>query len=288
MNQRQIDVIKKEVIPNEKLDTEHDSIGIITPYRNQTNELQCAFVGTRIKSDTIDKFQGRENDIIILSTVDNEVNEFSDNANRLNVAISRAIEQLVVVVSAADTKRDTNLGDLVRYIRYNNFKVIQSEIYSVFDYLYKSYAKKRVALLLKSKRISVYDSENIMFALIHKVLKDERFAKYDVTPHVSLRTILRDHSKLNDKEIRYAMNILTHVDFLIFNKLDKMPLLVVEVDGVNYHKDGTQQAERDKLKNAILEKYRLAYIRFKTNGSEEYKRLIGALEQAIEFECKRA
>jgi len=283
-NQRQIDVIKKDVISEQKLDIECDSIGIVTPYCDQVNEFHSEFAGTGVKADTVDKFQGRENDIIILSTVDNKVNNFSDNANRLNVAVSRAVEQLIVVVSAADTKRDTNLGDLVRYIRYNNFEVIQSEIYSVFDYLYKSYAKKRTVLL----PISAYKSENIIFALIQKTLKKEQFAKYDVTPHVQLRTILRDQSKLNDEEIRYAMNILTHVDFLIFNKLSKMPLLVVEVDGVSYHKDGTRQAERDKLKNAILKKYGLAYIRFKTNGSEEDKRLISALEEAIEIERRRA
>ena len=38
MNQRQIDIIKQEIIPNEKL--ENVDLGIVTPYRNQTNELQ--------------------------------------------------------------------------------------------------------------------------------------------------------------------------------------------------------------------------------------------------------
>jgi hypothetical protein len=277
VNQRQIDVIKREVIPQQKLDIERGSIGIVTPYRNQTNALQRAFAGTTVKADTVDKFQGRENDIIVLSTVDNEVSEFSDDANRLNVAVSRAIEQLIVVVSAEDTERDTNIGDLVRYIRYNNMEVIQSEIYSVFDYLYNSYAEKRAALLSKRRRISEYDSENLMFTLINSVLEDERFSKYGVVANIPLRMVLRDPSRLNDAEASYAMNILTHVDFLVFDKLGRVPRLVVEVDGVSYHKEGTRQAERDKLKNGILEKYGLPYIRFRTNESGERQRLTDAL-----------
>ncbi|WP_187149528.1 DEAD/DEAH box helicase, partial [Treponema endosymbiont of Eucomonympha sp.] len=124
VNQRQIDVIKQEVIPQQKLDISNGSVGIVTPYRNQTNALQSAFAGTAVTADTVDKFQGRENDVIVLSTVDNEVGEFADNANRLNVAVSRAITQLIVVVSAADSERDTNIGDLVRYIKYNNREVV--------------------------------------------------------------------------------------------------------------------------------------------------------------------
>ena len=64
VNQRQIDVIKNEIIPNENLCTIDDSLGIVTPYRNQTNALQSQFKGTGVKADTVDKFQGQENDIM--------------------------------------------------------------------------------------------------------------------------------------------------------------------------------------------------------------------------------
>lgn len=281
INQRQIDVIKDEIIPQQKLNTEKDSIGIVTPYRDQTNALQSAFSGTTIKADTVDKFQGRENDIIVLSTVDNEVNQFSDNANRLNVAVSRAVQQLIVVVSHTDTERDTNIGDLVRYIRYNNMEVIQSDIYSVFDYLYKGYYDKCIALLASKKRVSEYDSENLMFNLINEILQNEHFSKHDVAVNVPLKMIIRDFSKLNEEETRYAKNMLTHVDFLIFDKIDKSPRLIVEVDGVRFHKDGTRQAYRDKLKNTILEKYGLKYLRFKTNESRETERLINAFSHML-------
>ena len=65
------------------------------------------------------------------------------------------------------------------------------------------------------------------------------------------------------------MNSPTHLDFLIFNKISKKAFLAVEVDGYSFHKAGTKQAERDKIKNTILEKYGIPYLRFATNGSGE-------------------
>jgi len=279
VNQRQIDVIKTEIIPSQNLAGDGISIGIVTPYRDQTNELQKAFSGTGIQADTVDKFQGRENHVIILSTVDNEISDFTDNANRLNVAISRAIEQLIVVVNSGDDMRDKNIGDLVRYIEYNNLEVVQSKIYSVFDYLYKGYYRKRKELLSKRRRISEYDSENLMYGLICKILGEERFMRFDVAVHVPLKMILRDMNVLTADEREYARNILTHVDFLIFDKIGREPRFVIEVDGTKYHAKGTRQAERDKMKNGILEKYGLSYERFRTDESDEYKRLTAALDK---------
>ena len=75
---------------------------------------------------------------------------------------------------------------------------------------------------------------------------------------------------LNDEERKYAMNPATHIDFLIYSKMSKKPVLAIEVDGFSYHKPGTKQFERDKMKNRILELYNIHLLRFATNGSEEY------------------
>ncbi|MCL1976999.1 MAG: AAA domain-containing protein [Candidatus Bathyarchaeota archaeon] len=281
VNQRQIDMIKNEIIPQQNLATGTASVGIVTPYRSQTNALQEAFIGTSIHADTVDKFQGRENDVIILSTVDNQISEFTDNANRLNVAVSRAIEQLIVVINSDDDAPDTNISDLVRYVEYNNFAVIQSTIYSVFDYLYAGYREKRNELLRAQGRISEYDSENLMYGMIRNVLSKEQFMKFDVAVHVPLKMLLRDTAKLDVNEKQYTQSILSHVDFLIFDKLGKVPRLVVEVDGTEFHAEGTRQAERDKLKNTILEKYGLPYVRFKTDGSGEQEQLVAALNNVM-------
>lgn len=277
MNQRQIDIIKQEIIPKEKL--ENVDLGIVTPYRNQTNALQKTFQGTSIKADTVDKFQGRENDVIILSTVDNEISDFTDNPNRLNVAVSRAVEQLILVVNGNESENDSNISDLIKYIEYNNYSVVQSELNSIFDLLYKCYEEQRKRIIRKSGKVSEFDSENLMFALIRRILAEEKFLKYDVLIHFPFRKLIKDFSKLDEQEFRYASNPLTHLDFLIYNKLGKTPVLAIEVDGFEFHKDGTKQAERDRIKDQILGKYNFPILRFKTNESNEREKLTNKLNE---------
>jgi very-short-patch-repair endonuclease len=77
------------------------------------------------------------------------------------------------------------------------------------------------------------------------------------------------------------MNVLTHTDFVIFNKLDKMPVLVVEVDGYAFHVNNPKQEARDKMKDTILEKYEISILRLRTNESGEEARLYSKLKEAL-------
>ena len=277
-NQRQIDEIKQVILP----ELASNDVGIIAPYNAQTSALTKE-LGDQFPIFTVHKFQGRENDDIIISTVDNEISEFTDDPNMLNVAVSRAKKRLRIVVSDNENNKNTNIGELVRYIQYNNFEVHKSNLYSVFDMLYKDYEKKRRQYLKKHKRISEYDSENLMYALIENVLKDERFTKLDVVSHLPLGNIIRDLHLLDDDEARYVMNPMTHIDFVIYGKIDKSILIAIEVDGYRFHKEGTQQHERDEMKNRILEKYNIPLLRFSTIGSGEENRLESFLKQYLEI-----
>lgn len=277
MNLRQIEVVKDEVLP--KLNFESKEIGIIAPYNNQVNKLKSEIDNQQIDIATIHKFQGREKDAIIITTVDDEVTEFSDDPFMLNVAVSRAKKELCLVVSGNKQPNDSNIGDLVSYIEYNNFTVTESKIYSVFDFLYTDYTKSRFEFLQKHKRISEYDSENLMFALIENVLEEQDLIGLSVICHQPLNMLIRDPQLLNDEECKYAMNSATHLDFLIYSRISKKPVLAVEVDGYHYHKAGTKQAERDLLKNHILDLYKIPYVRFATNGSREKEILTEKLKQ---------
>jgi very-short-patch-repair endonuclease len=118
-----------------------------------------------------------------------------------------------------------------------------------------------------------------MYAEIRKVLNSDNFMKFDVATHIPLRMIFRNMERLDNDEKTYAENASTHVDFIIFDKCGKTPRLAIEVDGVSFHAAGTRQAERDKLKNQIFEKYSLPLMRFKTNESNERERLISKLTE---------
>ncbi|HGH4684393.1 TPA: AAA domain-containing protein [Enterobacter roggenkampii] len=105
-------------------------IGIITMYRAQKNEIetqlnQAEWMGPLrhlIRIDTVDSYQGQENKIIILSLVrDNSdaLQGFLRDTPRINVAISRAQERLVILGASRMWRKDNNdsaLGSVYEYI----------------------------------------------------------------------------------------------------------------------------------------------------------------------------
>lgn len=76
-------------------------------------------------------------------------------------------------------------------------------------------------------------------------------------------------------------NSSTHLDFLIYNRSGKKPVLAIEVDGYEYHKEDTVQASRDLLKNHIMELYEIPLLRFKTNSSGEEKKIIEMFDKLV-------
>lgn len=198
----------------------------------------------------------------------------------INVAISRAVKKLIVVTSDFENV-DSNIGDLIKYIQYNNLEIVESEISSIFDLLYKSYGEMLVETIKNSKKVSDFDSENLMYALIEEILSKSKFSNLSAAIHVPLRMIIRNTEKLTDEERKFVLNPWTHTDFLIYSKLDKKPILVVEVDGYKYHVQNAKQLERDKRKDKILEKYNVPIIRFSTTGSGEKKLLEEKLRKVL-------
>jgi hypothetical protein len=93
-----------------------------------------------------------------------------------------------------------------------------------------------------------------------KSIEPPRFRGLDRVIHQPLKMLIKNPAKLNDDECKYAMNILTHTDFVIFNKLDKM-------------------------KDCILEKYYIPILRIKTNESGEEQRLRQKLMEVLKLEC---
>lgn len=267
-NQRQIDIIDKEIMPELKQKLSVDEIGIVSPYNEQKIRLQDTINNENIQIDTVHKYQGREKDAIIITTVNNQISEFIDDPKMLNVAITRSKRFLRLVVSRDICEKDGNINDLVKYIKYNNFEVIESNVKSIFDLLYKENRLARLQYLKNKKRISLFDSENIAYNEIENILKNN-YNNLGIITHIPLFRILENKNLLNKDELKYASHEWTHIDFVIYNKMDKKPSIVIEVDGYAFHKKSTAQSQRDELKNEILKKYNIPLIRLSTIGSDE-------------------
>ena len=88
--------------------------GIIAPYKNQVEALSKEI--TDIDAATVHKFQGREKENIIISTVDDEISDFADDPYLINVALSRAKKKLMLVVTGNEQSKERNITDLIDYI----------------------------------------------------------------------------------------------------------------------------------------------------------------------------
>lgn len=167
--------------------SEDDMASFLNELSSQQVAAIQAQLGDGFEVATVHKFQGREKDAIVLTSVDHVITEFVNDPRMLNVAVSRAVKSLTVVTSQDPRNDRTNYGNLARYIEYNNCAVIESAVYSVFDLLYKGYAQQRRAFLQKHRKISEYDSENLLYAIIESVLKTPEFISF-------IRVVLAQYS----------------------------------------------------------------------------------------------
>ena len=74
-----------------------ESIGVVSPFRAQVVLLRQMLNGAGVAVDTVERFQGGERDIMILSFVRSRGTGFVFDDRRLNVAITRARRKLVLV-----------------------------------------------------------------------------------------------------------------------------------------------------------------------------------------------
>lgn len=90
---------------------EDKEIGIITFYSAQSREIKKKYKGKNYRMDVVDRFQGMERNIIIVSTVrSNPKNNigFAKEIERINVAFSRARRLLIVVGNKHQFENNSN------------------------------------------------------------------------------------------------------------------------------------------------------------------------------------
>ncbi len=101
----------------------NESVGIITPYRAQRNEIKSRINYENVEIETIDSFQGKEKDLIVFSITATEPKQlnFVSNPNRLNVALTRARKKLIIIGNGNEIeKSDTILKELINYAKSLN------------------------------------------------------------------------------------------------------------------------------------------------------------------------
>ena len=211
-NQREIDVIDQEVIPAYCPDFAQTDIGVTTPYRHQASK--AADVLDQTEADTVHKFQGRQKQVVILTTVLDETWRgrtglaFVDDPQKINVAVSRAIQRFILVTNYDMLPTSRHIRDLVGYIRYHNpgEEVVDSTVVSVFDLLYRAYSQRLRPLAARLRKELKYPSEDIIWTVLHDIIAEQRYAHMTVSSQVLLRNLLPDLGRLTLAQRAYIQH----------------------------------------------------------------------------------
>lgn len=96
------------------------SISVIAPYAAQVRLIRDLDAGQGVEIDTVDGFQGRENEAVIISLVrSNDRGEigFLGDRRRMNVALTRARRKLIVIGDSSTLGGDPFYGEFLDYIQ---------------------------------------------------------------------------------------------------------------------------------------------------------------------------
>ncbi len=275
-NQREIDVIRRDILPWVSADIPPHKVGVTTPYRRQANKVADALIKS-IESDTVHKFQGREKDAIVMTTVLDDTPsgvaalKFADDPKLINVAVSRAMRLFVLVTHPSELPASRHLRDLIGYIRYRDphNAVIDSDVMSIFDLLYTEYNERRRTHPFIGWGRTKWDSEDIALTMLEVALTESGRANLAVHAQVYLQNVFpRGLNRLDDKH-REFIRRRASFDFVLYNRITNQNVGAIEVDGFSTHEANPVQRTRDALKNEICRRYNFPLLRLPTTGSQE-------------------
>lgn len=135
INKKEAQLIKDIIETLLKQNIKPEQIGIISPYKKQQKQIQKIIQNSKIETDTIYRFQGREKDIIIISFCKSNLEQlkpgqkrFISQTNQLNVSITRAKKKLIIIGDYNILQQTKNTKELIKSINPKN--IIHLEIFN--------------------------------------------------------------------------------------------------------------------------------------------------------------
>ena len=260
MNALQARSAAEEVLP--KLESEGfslDEVAIIAPYNDQVNLLGTLSQDSA-SAATVHKYQGREAAAVVLSTVKDFDDSFVNDERLVNVAVSRASKRFVLLVESDMLRKRCLVADLARYIEYHRGDVVQSGIRPAFPFLFGANARGRNGISTEAAAKSMLWNELSSKGLLSDIGICSRYPLFLLVP--------ASISKGLNGELRKFLSASSHIDLLLYRKVDSMPMAAVEVDGMQHSLDEAQ-AVRDKKKESILGSIGLPLFRVRTTAAED-------------------
>ena len=251
------------------------TIGIITPFVNQKNAIEKRLKEAGLghaACGTVHAFQGDEKDVILFSTaITRQTSEgtygwLKNNRELINVAVSRAREQLIILSSTKNLERlhkqedEDDLYDLIRYVRANGQCRVTPQ--------------NTASRALGIKPYSTATEEAFLTTLNHALdniwLSQNRFS---VEKEVAVSQVFEDNRSYSD------LFYTGRFDFVVYerNSLRKYPVLVIELDGQEHYDNEIVRA-RDRKKQEICRAHEMELIRVDNSYARRYQHIKWILE----------
>lgn len=251
------------------------SIGIITPFANQRDCIQKALHEAKLDNitcGTVHAFQGDEKDIILFSlaltdkTSPKTYDWLKNNRELVNVAVSRAKEQLIVLSSRKELERlhdpdsPDDIYELVNYVGSNGRTEVTPKDVSSRALGIKPYSTETEEAFL----------QNLNHALDNILLSE---GSCSVEREVAISQVFSDNISCSD------LFYTGRFDFVIYQRdysRRKMPVLAIELDGKEHIEDEIVR-ERDRKKNKICRDHGFELIRVENSYARRYNFIKGVL-----------
>lgn len=132
MNRREAELVVKKIEALLSAGIQPQHIGIITPYSAQVRLLREKLPESALEIDTVDGFQGREKEVIVISFVrSNEENDigFLADLRRTNVAMTRARRKLLMIGDSATLAVDPFYARLIAQVEmHGQYRSVWEEV----------------------------------------------------------------------------------------------------------------------------------------------------------------
>lgn len=254
------------------------SIGVITPFVNQKKLIEQELEQNGIKHvtcGTVHAFQGDEKDVILFSTAitDNThqgtYDWLKNNKELINVATSRAKEQLIVLSNARNVERlhtdeSDDLYELIKYVGTNGTSIVTPKVTNSRALGIKPFSTKTEEAFL----------QNLTHALGNIWLSESKFVVHKEVP---ISQVFEDNRNYSD------LFYTGRFDFVVYEKQSRseIPVLAIELDGKEHVEDEVVKL-RDQKKNEICRRHHLEIIRVENTYARRYNHIKDILMRYFE------
>lgn len=242
------------------------SIGIITPFvaQKQLIDQELSSRGVAATCGTVHTFQGDEKDIILFSfaltkrTSQNTYNWFAGNKELINVAVSRAKEELVIFSNSETLNRlrkdNDDLYELVQYVQTKGE--------------YKVTPKHSHSRALGVKTYSTKTESDFFENISHVLSVVDPCKRYSVKKDVPIAQVFQENKSSDN--LFYSGRF----DFVLYEKDGQyeVPILAIELDGEE-HRTNENRIRCDKAKERICKDHFFELIRIPNSYARRYNHI---------------